>query len=59
MTIINEERNYWELKESIRIMKSQRSGTEKVNLMEECKKLSIDKVCKCNEFIAKSVKPQI
>ena len=48
MTIINEERNYWELKESIRIMKSQRSGTEKVNLMGECKKLSIDKVFKCN-----------
>ena len=29
MTIINEERNYRELKESIRMMKSQRSNTEK------------------------------
>ena len=29
MTIINEERNYRKLKESIRMMKSQRSDTEK------------------------------
>ena len=29
MTIINEERNYRELKESIRMIKSQRSDTEK------------------------------
>ena len=28
-TIINEERNYRELKESIRMMKSERSNTEK------------------------------
>ena len=28
-TIINEEKNYWELKESIRMIKSQRSDTEK------------------------------
>ena len=28
-TIINEERNYCELKESIRMMKSQRNDTEK------------------------------
>ena len=28
-TIINEEKNYWELKESIRMMKSQRNDTEK------------------------------
>ena len=33
-TIINEERNYQELKESIRIMKSQRSDTLKINLIE-------------------------
>ena len=36
-TIINEERNYWELKESIRMMKSQKSDTEKNNLIEEDK----------------------
>ena len=37
-TIINEERNYRELKESIRMMKSQRSDTEKINLIEKVKK---------------------
>ena len=36
--IINEERNYWELKERIRMMESQRSDTEKINLIEEGKK---------------------
>ena len=30
MTIINEEKNYRELKESIRMMNSQRSDTEKL-----------------------------
>ena len=38
MTIINEEKNYGELKESIRMVKGQRSDTEKVNLIEEGKK---------------------
>ena len=38
MTIINEEKKYWELKESIRMMNSQRSDTVKVNMMEEGKK---------------------
>ena len=38
MTIINEERNYRELKERIRIMNSQRRDTEKINLIEEGKK---------------------
>ena len=38
MTIINEERNYWELKESIRMMKSERGDTEKINLIEEGKR---------------------
>ena len=36
--IINEERNYRELKEIIKITKSQRSDTEKINLIEEGKK---------------------
>ena len=35
MIIINEEKNYRELKESIRMMNSQRSDAEKVNLIEE------------------------
>ena len=37
-TIIDEEKKYRELKESIRMMNSQRSDTEKINLIEEGKK---------------------
>ena len=37
-TIINKEKKNGELKESIRIMDSQRSDAEKVNLIEEDKK---------------------
>ena len=37
MTIINEKK-YRELKESIRMMNSQRSDVEKINLIEEGKK---------------------
>ena len=48
MTIINEEKKYRELKESIRMMNSQRSDTEKSNLIEEDKKISIDEVIKRN-----------
>ena len=38
MTVINEEKKYRELKESIRMMNSQRSDVEKVSLIEEGKK---------------------
>ena len=38
MTTINKEKKYLELKESIRMMKSQRSHVEKINLIEEGKK---------------------
>ena len=38
MIIINEEKKYRELKESIRMMNSQRSDSEKVNMIEEGKK---------------------
>ena len=44
MTIINEEKKYWELKESIRMMNSQRNDVEKLNLIEECKKIGINPV---------------
>ena len=49
--IINEETKYRELKESIRMMNSQRSDTEKNNLTEEGKKIGI------NEVINNSLKP--
>ena len=38
MSILNEEKKYRELKESIRMMNSQRSDVEKVSLIEEGKK---------------------
>ena len=38
VTIINEEKKYRELKESIRSMNSQRSDTDRINLIEESKK---------------------
>ena len=59
MTIINEEKNYRELKESIKMMNSQRNDTEKVNLIEEGKNIDIDEVIKCNEIINNSLKSQI
>ena len=54
--IINEKKKYWELKESIRMMNSQRSYAEKVNLIEEGKKLGINEVIKTNEIINTSLK---
>ena len=51
MTIINEEKKYRELKERIRMMNSQRSDTEKNNLVEEGEKIGI------NEVINNSLKP--
>ena len=38
MTILNEEKKYRELKESIRMMNSQRSDVQKISLIEEGKK---------------------
>ena len=41
------------------MMNSQRSDTEKINLIEEGKKVSIDEVIKCNEIINNNLKSQI
>ena len=58
--IINEVRKYPELTESIRIMKIQKSDTEKVNLIEEGQKIRINEVIKKKKkFINKSLKLQI
>ena len=38
LTIINKEKKYRELKESIRMMNSQKSNVEKINLIEEVQK---------------------
>ena len=55
-TIINEEKKYRELKESIRMMNSQRSDAEKVNLIEESKKIGTTEVIRRNEIINNSLK---
>ena len=57
MTIINKETKYRELKESIRMMNSQRSDTEKNNLIEEGKKIGINGVTKRNKIINNGLKP--
>ena len=53
MTIMNEEKKYLELKESI----TQRSDVERVSLIEEGKKISINEIIKHNEIINNSLKP--
>ena len=57
--IINKERNYRKLKERIRMMNSQRSDAQKINLVEEGQKIGIDEVIEHNEIINKSLKSQI
>ena len=59
MIIINKETNYRELKESIRMMKSQRSDSEKFNLIKEGKKIDISEVIKRNEIINNGLRHQI
>ena len=56
-TIIDEEKKYWELKESIKMMNSQRSDAEKISLIEEGKKIGINEVIRRNEIINNSLKP--
>ena len=57
MVIINEEKKYQELKESIRMMNSHRSDVEKINLIEEGRKIVINEVIKRNKIVNNSLKP--
>ena len=62
MVIIDEEKKYRELKESIRMMNSQRRkkiDSEKINLIEKGKKIGINEVIKRNEVINNNLKYQI
>ena len=59
IAIFNEEKNYQELKESIRMMNSQRDDTEKINLIEERKKIGIDEIIKHNEINNNGLKSKI
>ena len=56
-TIINEEKKYRELNESIRRIKSQRNDTEKNNLIEKGKRIRVNEAIKRNEIINNSLKP--
>ena len=57
VTIINEEKKYREVKESIRMMNSERSDAEKNNLIEESKKIGISEIIKRSKIINNSLKP--
>ena len=57
MTIINEEKKYRELKESIRMMNNQRSDVEKINLIEEGREIGINEVIKHYQIIKSNLKP--
>ena len=59
MTIINKEKNYRELKESIRMMESPGSDTEKYNLIQEIKIIGIHEIIKRNEIINNNLKSQV
>ena len=60
MIIINEEKKHRELKESIRMMNSQRNDSETINLIEEGKKkIGINEVIKRNEVINNNLKYQL
>ena len=57
--LLMKKKKYREQKESIRMMNSLRSDTEKINLTEEGKKIGIDEVIKHIEVINKSLKSHI
>ena len=57
MMIINEEKKYRQLKESIRMMNNQRSDVEKINLIEEGREIGINEVIKCYKIIKSNLKP--
>ena len=44
-------KKYRELEESIRMMNTRRSDSEKINLIEEGKKIGINEIIKCNKVI--------
>ena len=54
--VINEEKKYRELKESSRMMNSQRSNAQKVNLIEDGRKIGINEVIRRNAIINNSLK---
>ena len=56
MTILNKGKKCIELKDRIRMMNSERSDVEKINLIEKRKKVGINEVIKRNEIVNNSLK---
>ena len=56
--IINEERNYLEIKKSIRMIKSQRSDIKRNKLIDDGKRIIIDEISRQNERINNNLKSQ-
>ena len=56
LMIVNEEEKYRKLKESIRMMNSQRIDSEKINLIEKGKKIGINEVIKRDKIINNGLK---
>ena len=54
--LLMKKKKYQELKESIRMVNSHRSDTEKNSLIEEGKKVDINEVIKRNEIVNNSLK---
>ena len=57
--LLMKRKKYRGLKESIRMMNSQRSDAERINLIEEGKKIGVNEVIKRNEFINNSLKTSL
>ena len=53
---LKKKRKYRELKESVRMMNSQRSDVEKFSFIEESKRIGINEVIRRNEIINNSLK---
>ena len=56
MTILNKGKKCIELEDRIRMMNSERSDVEKINLIEKGKKVGINEVIKRNEIVNNSLK---
>ena len=54
--LLMKRKNIENQKKSIRMMSSQRSDAERINLIEEGKKVGMNEVIKRNEFINNSLK---
>ena len=56
MTILDQEKKYRELRETIRMTNSQRSDAEKVSLIEKRKKIGTNEIIKHNQIANNSIK---